>query len=156
MRSLPNELSDVESSDDDNVNDYHVDDDNNNINNNNLNVNEEGAASSSSNLSIHAITAAASSATKESSFSPSLAQHNQIVSDEICTPIGECELCPSKWKVLIEKEEPKMKGEYESCFEYGRRIQFECTVLFQGEFISWFVCCTSVEDTRASQLAVAH
>lgn len=48
----------------------------------------------------------------------------------VCTPIAECELCPHKWKVLIEKEEEKIKGEYDSCLKYGRRRQFECTVLF--------------------------
>jgi len=49
----------------------------------------------------------------------------------VCTPVGECELCPHNYKVLIEKEDEKIKGEYDSCVKYGRRMQFECTVLFQ-------------------------
>lgn len=48
-----------------------------------------------------------------------------------CTPMAECELCPHNYKVLIEKEDEKMKGEYDSCAKYGRRRQFECTVLFR-------------------------
>lgn len=54
--------------------------------------------------------------------------------NELCTPIEECELCPHKWKQFLEKDDEKIEGEYESCTKYGRRQQFECTVLFQGEF----------------------
>ena len=55
--------------------------------------------------------------------------------NELCTPIEECELCPHKWKQFLEKDDEKIEGEYESCTRYGRRQQFECTVLFQGEFL---------------------
>ncbi|KAL9184403.1 hypothetical protein ACHAXT_002489 [Thalassiosira profunda] len=50
---------------------------------------------------------------------------------DLCTPTDECELCPYNWKVLNEREEERIKGEYESCEKFGRRRQFECTVLFQ-------------------------
>eukprot|EP00577_Skeletonema_sp_RCC1716_P025395 CAMPEP_0113438152 /NCGR_PEP_ID=MMETSP0013_2-20120614/37800_1 /TAXON_ID=2843 ORGANISM="Skeletonema costatum, Strain 1716" /NCGR_SAMPLE_ID=MMETSP0013_2 /ASSEMBLY_ACC=CAM_ASM_000158 /LENGTH=173 /DNA_ID=CAMNT_0000328861 /DNA_START=183 /DNA_END=707 /DNA_ORIENTATION=- /assembly_acc=CAM_ASM_000158 len=43
----------------------------------------------------------------------------------------ECELCPLKWKQLLDKDDEKIKGEFESCTKYGRRQEFECTVLFQ-------------------------
>jgi len=49
----------------------------------------------------------------------------------VCAPLAECELCPHNWKVLVEKEDERIKGEYESCVTYGRRRQFECTVIFQ-------------------------
>ena len=55
-----------------------------------------------------------------------------------CTPSSECELCPYNYKVLIEKEDEKIKGEYDSCLKYGRRKQFECTVLFQGKNVLGF------------------
>ena len=55
-----------------------------------------------------------------------------------CTPSSECELCPYNYKVLIEKEDEKIKGEYDSCLKYGRRKQFECTVLFQGKKVLGF------------------
>ena len=53
--------------------------------------------------------------------------------EELCTPVGECELCHHNWRVMMEKEDEKINGEYESCVTYGRRRKFECTVLFQGE-----------------------
>jgi len=56
-----------------------------------------------------------------------------------CTPSSECELCPYNYKVLIEKEDEKIKGEYDSCLKYGRRKQFECTVLFQGKKVFVFL-----------------
>ena len=80
------------------------------------NVTEEAAAAASA-------IAATSSTTKQA------ANKN----NELCTPIEECELCPHKWKQLLEKDDEKIEGEYESCTKYGRRQQFECTVLFQGE-----------------------
>jgi hypothetical protein len=104
------------------------------------NTNTTTMASSSytnPNRDIHAAAATSSLAISSTSLSTP-PQPNQRISETVCTPIGECELCPSKWKVLIEKEEPTLKGEYESCFDYGRRIQFECTVLFQGECIIYF------------------
>jgi hypothetical protein len=55
--------------------------------------------------------------------------------NELCTPVEECELCPQKWKQFLEKDDEKIEGEYESCTRHGRRQQFECTVLFQGEFL---------------------
>ena len=80
------------------------------------------------NHTIHssAIATAATSATTSLS-------NQRISSEAVCIPIGECEFCPPKWRVMIEKEEQTIKDEYESCIEYGRRIQFECTVLFQGK-----------------------
>ena len=51
-----------------------------------------------------------------------------------CTPSSECELCPYNYKVLIEKEDEKIKGEYDSCLKWGRRQKFECTILFQGKY----------------------
>ena len=66
-----------------------------------------------------------------SSTSTSTSSKSQEVSP--CTPSSECELCPYNYKVLIEKEDEKIKGEYDSCLKYGRRKQFECTVLFQGK-----------------------
>lgn len=53
---------------------------------------------------------------------------------KVFTPSGECELCPWNWRVAIERDDEKIKGEYESCVKYGRRRQFECTVLYQSEF----------------------
>lgn len=61
--------------------------------------------------------------------------------NELCTPIEECELCPHKWNQFLEKDDEKIEGEYESCTKYGRRQQFECTVLFQGEY---YIICYSV------------
>ena len=57
----------------------------------------------------------------------------------ICTPMEECELCPTKWKQMLEKDDEKVKGEFESCTKYGRRQEFECTVLFQGEFYVFYL-----------------
>ena len=82
------------------------------------NVTEEAAAAV-----VSAASAAATSPTKQA------ANKN----NELCTPIEECELCPHKWKQFLEKDDEKIEGEYESCTKYGRRQQFECTVLFQGE-----------------------
>ncbi|KAL7543518.1 hypothetical protein ACHAXR_013046 [Thalassiosira sp. AJA248-18] len=50
---------------------------------------------------------------------------------EVCTPVEECELCPRNWRVSNEKDDEKVKGEFESCVKYGRRRLFECTELFQ-------------------------
>jgi len=36
---------------------------------------------------------------------------------------------------MLEKEDEKIKGEYESCVPHGRRRKFECTSIFQGEYI---------------------
>lgn len=58
-------------------------------------------------------------------------QHQQ--GEDLCTPVGECEVCHHNWKVMMEKEDEKIKGEYEGCVTYGRRRKFECTMLFQGE-----------------------
>ena len=55
----------------------------------------------------------------------------QSTNNELCTPRSECELCPHNYKVLIEKEDEKIKGD--SCSKYGRRRLFDCTVLFQGK-----------------------
>ena len=56
----------------------------------------------------------------------------------ICTPMEECEVCPHKWKQMLEKDDEKVKGEFESCTKYGRRQEFECTVLFQGELCVFY------------------
>ncbi|KAL7553634.1 hypothetical protein ACHAWF_016939 [Thalassiosira exigua] len=50
---------------------------------------------------------------------------------EFCSPVSECEMCPHNWKVLIEKEDEKIKGELESCTMHGRRRKFECSILFK-------------------------
>lgn len=50
---------------------------------------------------------------------------------KVFTPSGECELCPRNWRVAIERDDEKIKGEFESCVKYGRRRQFECMVLYQ-------------------------
>jgi len=73
-------------------------------------------------------------ATTVSSSSSSFAAQTTTSNGElICTPMEECELCPLKWKQLLDKDDEKIKGEFESCTKYGRRQEFECTVLFQGE-----------------------
>ena len=60
--------------------------------------------------------------------------------NELCTPMEECELCPHKWKQLLDKDDEKIEGEFESCVKYGRRQQFKCTVLFQGELFVFVGC----------------
>mmetsp|Transcript_13526 Transcript_13526/g.27471 ORF Transcript_13526/g.27471 Transcript_13526/m.27471 type:complete len:284 (+) Transcript_13526:117-968(+) len=71
-------------------------------------------------------------ATTVSSSSSSFAAQTTTSNGElICTPMEECELCPLKWKQLLDKDDEKIKGEFESCTKYGRRQEFECTVLFQ-------------------------
>jgi hypothetical protein len=99
------------------------------------------SSSSYANSAIHssAVAATSSLSSPSSSFAMSSSSpppQNQQMSEAVCTPIGECEVCPFKWKVMIEKEEQNIKGEYESCIEFGRRIQFECTVLLQGKW--WY------------------
>ena len=68
----------------------------------------------------------------------------KMASKEQCTSMSECELCPRHWKSLWEKEQDEeggvaaavaANGEYGSCVDYGRRQQFECTVLIYGELI---------------------
>ena len=51
----------------------------------------------------------------------------------ICSPTEECELCPLKWEQLLDQDEENIMGEFESCAKWGRRQQFECTVMTQGE-----------------------
>merc|ERR1719203_2008777 len=50
---------------------------------------------------------------------------------KVFTPMGECELCPRGWRVSLERDDEKIKGEFESCVKYGRRRQFESTLLYQ-------------------------
>lgn len=50
---------------------------------------------------------------------------------EVYTPMGDCEACPRNWRVAIERDDETVKGEHESCAQYGRRRQFEYTVVFQ-------------------------
>eukprot|EP00580_Thalassiosira_gravida_P017172 CAMPEP_0201659176 /NCGR_PEP_ID=MMETSP0494-20130426/2023_1 /ASSEMBLY_ACC=CAM_ASM_000839 /TAXON_ID=420259 /ORGANISM="Thalassiosira gravida, Strain GMp14c1" /LENGTH=272 /DNA_ID=CAMNT_0048136573 /DNA_START=71 /DNA_END=889 /DNA_ORIENTATION=+ len=57
--------------------------------------------------------------------------NNNGTNNMVFTPMGECELCPHNWRMSIERDDEKIKGEYESCVKYGRRRQFECTVLYQ-------------------------
>ena len=81
-----------------------------------------------------------SSAPKTNSTRTTTAQKQS----ELCTPMAECELCPRNWRVSNERDEEKIKGEFSTCEKYGRRRQFECTVLFQGKFIILFiVSCNS-------------
>ena len=70
----------------------------------------------------------------------------------ICTPMEECEVCPHKWKQMLEKDDEKVKGEFESCTKYGRRQEFECTVLLQGELC--VVCIVFVEGNIMRPLFV--
>jgi hypothetical protein len=73
----------------------------------------------------------ASTAGNDAQLSSASDQHQQ--GEELCTPVGECEMCHHNWRVMMEKEDEKIKGEYEGCVTYGRRRKFECTVLLQGE-----------------------
>ncbi|KAL3756536.1 hypothetical protein ACHAWU_009930 [Discostella pseudostelligera] len=98
---------------------------------NTMTISTSSSSYTNPNRDNHAAAATSSLAMSSTSLSTP-PQPNQRISETVCTPIGECEQCPSKWNVLIEKEESTIKGEYESCYEYGRRIQFECTVLFQA------------------------
>eukprot|EP01082_Thalassiosira_pseudonana_P007533 g6601.t1 g6601 contig23:848742-849575(+) len=36
-------------------------------------------------------------------------------STEVCTPSAECELCPHGWRVSVERDDEKIKGEFEAC-----------------------------------------
>lgn len=105
---------------------------------NTMTISTSSSSYTNPNRDNHAAAATSSLAMSSTSLSTP-PQPNQRISETVCTPIGECEQCPSKWNVLIEKEESTIKGEYESCYEYGRRIQFECTVLFQGKCIIYCV-----------------
>ena len=53
--------------------------------------------------------------------------------ETVCSPVGECSVCPHNWRVMIEKEDENIEGEWESCKRYGRRIKRQCNVLFLGE-----------------------
>jgi hypothetical protein len=79
------------------------------------------------------INATVSSTTNHFASTVTIPSSNNNNKNELCTPMDECELCPHKWKQLLEKDDEKIKGEFESCVKYGRRQQFECTLLFQGE-----------------------
>lgn len=114
---------------------------NNNNNNNNrrrklqLETTDNSADDKSYQLlqkKFHNVTDAAAASAAAAATSPTKQASNKN-NNELCTPIEECELCPHKWKQLLEKDDEKIEGEYESCTKYGRRQQFECTVLFQGE-----------------------
>ena len=120
----------------------------NNLNNNNnrrrklqLETTDNSADDKSYQLlqkKFHNVTEAAAAASVASAVSATSSSTKQAANNknnELCTPIEECELCPHKWKQLLEKDDEKIEGEYESCTKYGRRQQFECTVLFQGEFL---------------------
>ena len=50
--------------------------------------------------------------------------------EEVCTPIYECEICPTSYKVNIEKDDETIQGEYEACINYGRRQKYDCTTIF--------------------------
>ncbi len=108
---------------------------------NNMDVEEESTQavttpSSPSYANNNVVHSAAVAATSSSSSLSAASFAMSPSSPPLCTPIGECEVCPPKWKVMIEKEEQNIKGEYESCIEFGRRMQFECTVLLQGKW--WY------------------
>eukprot|EP00986_Skeletonema_menzelii_P013497 scaffold7923_cov154-Skeletonema_menzelii.AAC.4 len=49
---------------------------------------------------------------------------------------------------MLEKDDEKVKGEFESCTKYGRRQEFECTVLFQ-------VGLWSVRNVRRQKMSSA-
>jgi len=52
------------------------------------------------------------------------------MTEEVCTPIYECEICPTSYKVNIEKDDETIQGEYEACINYGRRQKYDCTTIF--------------------------
>lgn len=52
------------------------------------------------------------------------------MAEEVCTPIDECEICPTSYKVNIEKDDETIQGEYEACINYGRRQKYDCTTIF--------------------------
>ncbi|KAL3808879.1 hypothetical protein ACHAXA_010934 [Cyclostephanos tholiformis] len=72
--------------------------------------------------------------------------------DELCSPVEECELCHRSWRVMIEKEDEKISGEYESCATYGRRRKFECTVLSRDEQFRMKVVSASLFDLRRMRI----
>jgi hypothetical protein len=52
------------------------------------------------------------------------------MTEEVCTPMNECEVCPTSYKVNIEKDDETIPGEYEACINYGRRQKYDCTTIF--------------------------
>eukprot|EP00804_Cyclotella_cryptica_P014173 CCRYP_005595-RA/>CCRYP_005595-RA protein AED:0.32 eAED:0.32 QI:525/1/1/1/1/1/3/255/189 len=54
-------------------------------------------------------------------------------SNEVCSAAGECELCPHHWRVSLETEDEKIKGEFESCELYERRQRYDCTLFYDAE-----------------------
>jgi hypothetical protein len=44
--------------------------------------------------------------------------------------MNECEICPTSYKVNIEKDDETIQGEYEACIHYGRRQKYDCTTIF--------------------------
>lgn len=77
------------------------------------------------------INATASSSSSNKHFTANNSNNN---GELICSPMEECEVCPLKWKQFLDKDDEKIKGEFESCTKYERRQKFECTMLFHGEF----------------------
>lgn len=71
--------------------------------------------------------------------SSSITQTKNNKGELICTPVEECELCPLKWKQLLDQDDEKVKGEFKSCTKYERRQRFECTALMQGEY--YYLMC---------------
>ena len=61
----------------------------------------------------------------------------RAATETVCSQVGECSVCPHNWRVMIEKEEENVEGEWESCKRYGRRIKRQCNVLFRGELIAY-------------------
>jgi len=51
-------------------------------------------------------------------------------STEVCTPSAECELCPHGWRVSVERDDEKIKGEFEACEKYERRQKHDCTLFY--------------------------
>ena len=70
-------------------------------------------------------------------------------STEVCTPSAECELCPHGWRVSVERDDEKIKGEFEACEKYERRQKHVCT-LFYGELL----VCLVMDSMRGSLLGI--
>ncbi len=101
--------------------------------------NDEDRNDGSTNHSTHTVDSYVDTGTDREAITPRK-EKKMITSKEQCSPMGECELCPRHWKSLLEKEQDEEgftiaseNGEYGSCTKYGRRQQFECTVLVHGE-----------------------
>ncbi|EJK65541.1 hypothetical protein THAOC_13584 [Thalassiosira oceanica] len=72
---------------------------------------------------------------EEGASAASLAQQRSAT-ETVCSPVGECSVCPHNWRVMIEKEDEKIQGEWDSCKSYGRRRKRQCNVLFRDDALN--------------------